>query len=288
MIQLLRTHLRAYRSWLLAVLVLQAVQATASLLLPSLNADIIDSGHSVGDTGYIWRIGAIMPRSPRCKPRLRWRRLLRSQSPMGFGRDVRGALGQRVVAFSAKKLTFGAPSAFATASSLTAASLGCRVLSVDLSPWACQMADLSAILLRIGSPGNRKANRSTSPDASGPISNCAGTEFGQCLRFGARDAAEVDEFAEEPLEAGGGDDLQDPGGFIAGVPEGVPLVARLEYRSPGPPTSTSSPSSAPTAPPGRSCIRPRACAGATGQPARAGTSGARPARTLRQSRRHPR
>ena len=60
MIQLLRTHLRAYRSWLIAVLVLQGVQAAASLLLPSLNADIIDKGVLRGDTGYIWRIGAIM------------------------------------------------------------------------------------------------------------------------------------------------------------------------------------------------------------------------------------
>src|SRR5207247_636377 len=49
-IQLLRTHLRAYRSWLIAVLLLQGVQAGASLLLPSLNADIIDKGVLRGDT----------------------------------------------------------------------------------------------------------------------------------------------------------------------------------------------------------------------------------------------
>ena len=56
----------------------------------------------------------------------------------------------------------------------------------------------------------------------------AGAEVSQDLRLGPGDASEVDEFAEEALEAGGGDDLQDPGGFIAGVPERVPLVARLE------------------------------------------------------------
>src|SRR5215211_9041922 len=34
--------------------------------------------------------------------------------------------------------------------------------------------------------------------------------------------------AEEVLEAGRRDDLKDPAGLVPGVPEGVPLVARLE------------------------------------------------------------
>ena len=42
------------------------------------------------------------------------------------------------------------------------------------------------------------------------------------------DAAEVDQVSEESLEARGRDDLQDPGRLVAGVPERVPLVARLE------------------------------------------------------------
>ena len=43
--RLLRSHvLRPYRALLAAVLVLQAVQALASLYLPTLNADIIDRG----------------------------------------------------------------------------------------------------------------------------------------------------------------------------------------------------------------------------------------------------
>ena len=59
MIPLLRKHLAPYKSFG-PVLVLQAVQATASLLLPSLNADIIDKGVIQGDTAYIWKIGALM------------------------------------------------------------------------------------------------------------------------------------------------------------------------------------------------------------------------------------
>jgi hypothetical protein len=53
----------------------------------------------------------------------------------------------------------------------------------------------------------------------------AGGELDQRLRI---DAAHVDELLEEVLEAGRGDDLQDPGRLVAGVPERVPLVARLE------------------------------------------------------------
>ncbi len=112
MIQLLRTHLKAYRYWLLAVLVLQGVQATASLLLPSLNADIIDKGVFAGDTGYIWRIGAMMLVVSGVQVVFSVGAVYcASKASMGFGRDVRAALFQRVVAFSAKEVNlFGAPS----------------------------------------------------------------------------------------------------------------------------------------------------------------------------------
>ena len=112
MIQLLRTYLRTYRYWLLAVLVLQAVQATASLLLPSLNADIIDKGVLPGDTAYIWRIGAMMLLVSAVQVIFSVAAVFcASKAAMGFGRDVRVALFQRVVAFSAKEVNlFGAPS----------------------------------------------------------------------------------------------------------------------------------------------------------------------------------
>jgi ATP-binding cassette subfamily B multidrug efflux pump len=111
-IQLLQTHLRTYRSWLLAVLVLQAVQASASLLLPSLNADIIDKGVLRGDTGYIWRIGAIMLVVTAVQAAFSVGAVYcGSRASMGFGRDLRAALFKRVVAFSAREVNlFGAPS----------------------------------------------------------------------------------------------------------------------------------------------------------------------------------
>ena len=58
--RLLVSHLGPYRSTLLLVVVLQAVQAFASLTLPALSADLIDKGVLTGDTGYIWRTGAVM------------------------------------------------------------------------------------------------------------------------------------------------------------------------------------------------------------------------------------
>ena len=56
----------------------------------------------------------------------------------------------------------------------------------------------------------------------------AGAQLAERLRLGLGDAAEVDQLVEEPLEARRGDDLQDPRRLVAGVPECVPLVARLE------------------------------------------------------------
>jgi ATP-binding cassette subfamily B protein len=112
MIQLLRTHLRPYRSWLLAVVVFQGIQATAALLLPSMNADIIDKGILRGDTGYIWRIGGLMLAVTAVQAAFAVGAVYcGARAAMGFGRDVRAALFGRVVSFSAREVNlFGAPS----------------------------------------------------------------------------------------------------------------------------------------------------------------------------------
>jgi hypothetical protein len=81
----------------------------------------------------------------------------------------------------------------------------------------------------------RRAARETQPEALHQAGDAVGVhlesvalaELSQRLRVGRRDAAEIDELGEELLEPGGGDDLEDPRRFVAGVPEGVPPVARL-------------------------------------------------------------
>lgn len=112
MLKLLRTHLQPYRKWLVAVLVFQAVQATASLLLPSLNADIIDKGVLRGDTGHIWSIGVTMIGVTAVQGLFSVAAVYcGSKAAMGFGRDVRAALFHRVTEFSAREVNlFGAPS----------------------------------------------------------------------------------------------------------------------------------------------------------------------------------
>ncbi len=112
MLTLLRTYLRRYRRWLLGVLVFQAIQATASLLLPSLNANIIDKGIVRGDTRYIWSIGAVMLAVSAVQAVFSVAAVYcGSKAAMGFGRDVRAALFHRVTDFSAREVNLlGAPS----------------------------------------------------------------------------------------------------------------------------------------------------------------------------------
>jgi len=110
--RLLVAHLARYRLLLALVVCFQAAQAIAALYLPALNARLIDRGVARGDTGYIWRTGAVMVAltlgqigfsviAVYCGAR----------TSMGFGRDVRLALFRRVNAFSAREVAqFGAPS----------------------------------------------------------------------------------------------------------------------------------------------------------------------------------
>jgi ATP-binding cassette, subfamily B, multidrug efflux pump len=110
--RLLIAHLGPYRSTLLAVLALQAVQAFATLTLPGLNADLIDNGVLVGDTGHIWRTGGVMLAFTFVQIAFAsaavW---FGARAAMGFGRDVRRSLFHQVTSYSAREVGgFGAPS----------------------------------------------------------------------------------------------------------------------------------------------------------------------------------
>ena len=112
LISLLRRYLVPYRKLLVGVLLLQAAGTMAALCLPSLNAAIIDRGIATGDTAYIWRVGQLMLGVSLvqivCAVVATY---LGARTAMGFGRDVRRALFDRVLDFSARELnSFGAPS----------------------------------------------------------------------------------------------------------------------------------------------------------------------------------
>ena len=56
----LRTHLKPYVGWLVAIVALQLVASAASLFLPTLNARIIDEGVAVGEIGCLLVLCAVI------------------------------------------------------------------------------------------------------------------------------------------------------------------------------------------------------------------------------------
>lgn len=112
LLRLLRDYLRPYRPQVVAVLLLQLAQTIATLYLPSLNADIIDKGVAVGDTGYIMRIGALMLGVSLLQVACSIAAVyFGARVAMAFGRDLREGLFTRVQDFSAREMgQFGAPS----------------------------------------------------------------------------------------------------------------------------------------------------------------------------------
>jgi ATP-binding cassette, subfamily B, multidrug efflux pump len=112
LMRLLRTFLRQYRRELLIVVGLTFVQTMCTLLLPTLNADIIDKGVLTGDTDYIWKIGGVMLLVTFVQVAFAISAVyFGARVAMAFGRDVRGALFHRVTSFSAQDVAhFGAPS----------------------------------------------------------------------------------------------------------------------------------------------------------------------------------
>ncbi len=60
LLRLITHHLRAYWGWIVAIIVLQLIATLAALLLPSLNASIIDQGIARGDVPFIWATGGRM------------------------------------------------------------------------------------------------------------------------------------------------------------------------------------------------------------------------------------
>jgi len=112
LIRLLRRFVPKYRTEVAIVTVLVFIQAIANLYLPNLNADIINNGVAKGDTDYIWRTGAVMLAVTLVLGVLAIISVyFASRASMGVGRDVRGAVFERVQHFSAREMTrFGTPS----------------------------------------------------------------------------------------------------------------------------------------------------------------------------------
>ncbi|KRA22357.1 multidrug ABC transporter ATP-binding protein [Microbacterium sp. Root61] len=110
--KLLVRYLRPAWPLILAVVVFQLAQSIASLMLPTLNADIIDNGVVQGDIPYIWSTGALMLGISLVQVVCAIIAVyFGSRLAMGMGRQLRSDLFHRVVAFSQREVgQFGAPS----------------------------------------------------------------------------------------------------------------------------------------------------------------------------------
>ncbi|CAL9442840.1 ABC transporter ATP-binding protein [Streptomyces sp. enrichment culture] len=112
LIRLLRTYLRPYKRPIALLVALQFLQTCASLYLPTLNADIIDDGVVKGDSGYILSYGALMIGISLAQVVCNIGAVYYgARTAAALGRDVRGAVFDRVQSFSAREVgKFGAPS----------------------------------------------------------------------------------------------------------------------------------------------------------------------------------
>jgi ATP-binding cassette subfamily B multidrug efflux pump len=105
LIRLLREYLRPYRRVVVLIVALQLVQAMGNLALPTLNADIIDEGVAVGDVAVIFRLGAVMLAVTLAQAVAAITAVyFAARTAMGFGRDVRAGVFERVQTFSAREV----------------------------------------------------------------------------------------------------------------------------------------------------------------------------------------
>ena len=101
-----------YRGWFALIVLLQAAASVASLMLPNLNARIIDTGVAYGDTAYIWRTGGRMLAVGGAQVVAHClAAVLGARLAMGIGRDIRTGLFHTVLNYSSQEVDhFGAPS----------------------------------------------------------------------------------------------------------------------------------------------------------------------------------
>lgn len=101
-----------YRGWFALIVLLQAAASVASLMLPNLNARIIDTGVAYGDTASIWRTGGRMLAVGGAQVVAQClAAVLGARLAMGIGRDIRAGLFHTVLNYSSQEVDhFGAPS----------------------------------------------------------------------------------------------------------------------------------------------------------------------------------
>ncbi|MEZ5175263.1 MAG: ABC transporter ATP-binding protein [Acidimicrobiia bacterium] len=112
LLRILRSHLAPYKRLIVVIVAFQFVATMASLLLPSLNADIIDKGVVTGDTDYIVAKGSIMLAVSLLQVLASIAAVyFGAKTAMAFGRDLRSSIFRKVASYSRREMSyFGAPS----------------------------------------------------------------------------------------------------------------------------------------------------------------------------------
>lgn len=112
LLRLMRTYLKRYRWQLALLIVFQAAQAIATLLLPDITANIIDHGILGHDNGYIWTHGGVMLGVTFVQMITNAVAIyFAAKVAMAFGRDLRDAQFEQVMAYSTREVgALGPPS----------------------------------------------------------------------------------------------------------------------------------------------------------------------------------
>ena len=110
--RLILDHYKPYWKLLTGVLVLQIVAAIASLMMPNIQADIIDQGVSLGDTHYIWVRGGMMLGVSLVQILCQiGAAFCGVRTAMGIGRDLRAEVFDKGLSFSSREVNqIGVPS----------------------------------------------------------------------------------------------------------------------------------------------------------------------------------
>ncbi|MCO5175144.1 MAG: ABC transporter ATP-binding protein/permease [Trueperaceae bacterium] len=112
LLKLVARFMKPYWGTVWVIVALQFVATICTLLLPSINADIIDKGVVLGDTNYILRQGAFMLGVSLLQVLATVVAVyFAARTAMAFGRDMRSGVFAHVGDFSAREVSrFGAPS----------------------------------------------------------------------------------------------------------------------------------------------------------------------------------
>ena len=111
LLNILKTQLRPYSRYIWLLVLLQLVAIFLQLLIPALNAQIIDGGIAKGDIELIWRLGGMMLLMALLQVGATITAIyFGAKTAMGVGRDLRRRVYTRVSDFSNQQVkNFGAP-----------------------------------------------------------------------------------------------------------------------------------------------------------------------------------